>query len=166
LNSTKLSCFAIGCIYLFLALVFLISPIYGGEKNPTESNATFKDAAESVNASRSKKAVDHKIILYYFHMTVRCETCVKIENLTLEAVNEAFEKELRTGTIETKVINIDEDSNSHFDKDYKLHSQSVIISDVRGFNEKRWKNLEKIWDYVSDEEKFKEYIVNEITTYL
>jgi hypothetical protein len=165
LNSIKLSCFAIGCIYLFLALV-LISPIYGGEKNRTESTSTFKVAAESVNVSRSKEAADHKIIVYYFHMTVRCETCVKIENLTLEAVNEAFEKELRTGTIETKVINIDEDSNSHFDKDYKLRAQAVIVSDIAGLNERRWKNLEKIWDYVSDEEKFKEYIVNEIRAYL
>jgi hypothetical protein len=165
LNSSKLPGFAIVCIILFLVFV-LISPSYGGEKNRTESTVTFKDASESVNASKAKEAADHKIIVYYFHMTARCETCMKIEKFTLEAVNNTFAKELEAGAIQTKVINIDETANSHFEKDYKLRAQAVIVSDMAGFNERRWKNLEKIWDYVSDEEKFKEYIVNEIKAYL
>jgi len=89
-----------------------------------------------------------------------------IEKLTLEAVNEAFKKELGAGTIETKVINMDEVANSHFDKDYKLSAQAVIISEMTGSNERRWKNLDKIWDYVSDEHEFKEYIIDEVRAYL
>jgi hypothetical protein len=59
------------------------------------------------------------------------------------------------------VINIDKAANSHFDKDYKQRAQSVIISDMTGFNEKRWKNLDKIWEYVSYEIEFKKYIIDE-----
>jgi hypothetical protein len=149
-----------------LSLYLLIFPIYSSEKTQTDSSLAAKGPVDLVNTSKAKATTGHKIIVYYFHMAARCETCMKIEKLTLEAVNEAYKKELGAGTIETKVINIDEDANSHFDKDYKLRAQSVIISDVTGSNEQRWKNLEKIWDYVSDEIEFKKYIMDEINAYL
>jgi hypothetical protein len=142
------------------------SPAYGCEKNQTDPAVTAKGPGDLANTLKSKGTTDHKIIVYYFHMTARCETCMKIEKLTIEAVNEAFKKELGAGTIETKVINIDEAANSHFDKDYKLRAQAVIISDMAGSNEKRWKNLEKIWDYVSNEIEFKQYITDEVKAYL
>ena len=141
MNSNKIFGFLTTCITLLLLSV-LIFPIYGSEKKQTDPAA--KGSVELVDTTKAKKTTDHKIIVYYFHMAARCETCMKIEKLTLEAVNEAYKKELGAGTIETKVINIDEDVNGHFDKDYKLRAQSVIISDMTGFNEKRWKNLDKI----------------------
>jgi hypothetical protein len=164
LSSHKIFRFVIASIALLL-LYLLIFPIYGNEKKQTDSSLAVKGPVELVNISKAKATAGHKIIVYYFHMTARCETCMKIEKLTLEAVNEAFKKELGAGTIETKVINIDEDANSHFTKDYKLRAQAVIISDMAGSNEKRWKTLEKIWDYDSDEIEFKEYIIDEVKAY-
>jgi hypothetical protein len=165
LNFHKIFSFVITAIALLL-LSLILSPGYGSEKNQTDSVVTAKGPGDLANTLKAKATTDHKIIIYYFHMTARCETCMKIEKLTIEAVNEAFKKELGAGTIETKVINIDEAANSHFDKDYKLRAQAVIISDMAGSNEKRWKNLEKIWDYVSNEIEFKKYIIDEVKAYL
>jgi hypothetical protein len=152
-------------ISLTLLLGLLLSPIYAGENGQTDRAVTTKNPVEFVDVINKTEKL-HRIIVYYFHRTVRCETCIEIENLTLETVEEAFEKELSTGTIEIKVINMEEDVNSHFTKEYKLNVQSVIISDMAVSNEIRWKNLDKIWDYVSDKQEFKEYIIDEVRAYL
>ena len=164
MNLHKIFSFLIISITILLGV--LIFPVCGNEKKHTDSTIAVKGTEGPVNILKVKETTDNKIIVYYFHMTARCETCMAIEKLTLEAVDEAFEKELGTGIIETMVINMDEDANSHFTEDYKLSAQTVIISDMAGSNERRWKNLEKIWDYVSDEEEFKEYIIDEVRAYL
>jgi hypothetical protein len=152
-------------ISLNLLLGLFLSPIYGGENGQTDRAVTAKNPVEFVDVINKPEKL-HRIIVYYFHRMVRCETCIEIENLTLETVEEAFEKELSAGTIEIKVINMEEDVNSHFTKEYKLNIQSVIISDMAVSNEIRWKNLDKIWDYVSDKQEFKEYIIAEVRAFL
>jgi len=166
LNSQKIFFLLMVLIIILLTDAF-IPPGNDSEKEQYNSALTVKDPIGIVNANnKAEKTKSKRIIVYYFHRTIRCETCIEIEKLTIEAVNEAFEKELSTGTLELKVMNMEEDINSHFIKEYKLNVQSVILSDMDVSNEKRWKNLDKIWDYVSDEDEFKEYIINEIRAYL
>ena len=56
--------------------------------------------------------------------------------------------------------------NKHYDKDYKLYAQSVILSDVKDGKELRWLNLDKIWKLLNNDKAFQEYIAKEITGYL
>ena len=153
------------CVGL-LILVVLTYPTYSSEKGQTDPATIIKSSEESLNTVNPAQIKDHKIIVYYFHGTSRCATCRKIEKYTIEAVNESFEKELSSGIIQTKVINVEEKENAHFAKDYKLITKSVIISDMTGEVEKRWKNLEKVWELVLDEDVFKGYVVDEIKAYL
>jgi hypothetical protein len=107
-----------------------------------------------------------KVIVYYFHGEFRCQTCLKIEELTQKAVTGGFKKELAESKIEFKVLNIDLPQNAHFIKDYNLETKSVIISEYNGSKQVRWKNLPKIWDYYSNEIMFIKYIQGEIKKYL
>lgn len=146
----------------------LLSPAVSSENNQTDPALTLKKPVQidDANNNNSGRTQEQRIIIYYFYRTIRCETCIEIEKLTLEAVNEAFEKELSKGTVEIKIINMEEAENRHFADDYKLRAQSVIVSDMAVSNEMRWKILDKIWNYVSDEEEFKEYIIAEVRAYL
>jgi len=113
-----------------------------------------------------EKAHARKIIVYYFHGKVRCYTCKRIEQLTKDAVSDFFADEIKKGLIALQVIDVDKDENSHFTKDYQLFTRSVVVSDMVNGKEKRWKNLQKVWELVRDEKAFKEYIKSEITAYL
>lgn len=163
LGSNKISNHLVLCLSLLL-LVVLNYPAYGSEKD-TGSATAVTAPIESIDTLKSAEKKENRIIVYYFHGTSRCTTCKKIEKYTMEAINEAFEKELNAGTIQTKVINVEKKENTHFAEDYKLITKSVIVSEMAGSNETRWKNLEKIWEYVLDEEDFKEYIIDEIKAY-
>ncbi len=102
------------------------------------------------------------IIVYYFHTTQRCSSCIKIEKYTKEALQESFAKEIEKGIIELKVLNTDEKPNKHYIKDYNLYTKSIIISVLSKGKETKWGNLEKIWFYLNDEKEFKNYIKTEI----
>ena len=105
------------------------------------------------------------INVYYFHRTIRCPACEMIEALAQKAVEEGFADELAAGRIEWRIINLDEPENKHFEEDYRLPMQSVIVSEVRGGKEVRWKNLDKVWDLLNDDTGFVRYVQDEIRAY-
>jgi hypothetical protein len=116
--------------------------------------------------SISRAEISDKVIVYYFHTDYRCATCYKMQLYTKEAVGKYFASEIDAGMVELKVINTDEKENSHFLKDYQLYTKSVVVSLIREGEEKKYKNLAKIWDYVGDKDTFYEYIKTETSAYL
>jgi len=112
------------------------------------------------------KSQNKKVVVYYFHTTFRCQSCNMIEKFTKEAVEAGFANELKSGIVEMKIINVEEKGNEHFAKDYKLYTKSVIVSDVKDGKEITWKNLDKVWTLLRDQNKFIDYIQTEVKTSL
>lgn len=106
------------------------------------------------------------LTVYYFHRTLRCPSCIAIEAMAKEAVEEGFPVEVGSGRIVWKAVNVDEPADAHYDEDYGLSTQSVVLSDTRGGVEVRWKNLEAVWDLLDDREKFLEYVRLEVREFL
>jgi hypothetical protein len=103
-----------------------------------------------------------KVIVYYLHRTARCPSCEKIEKLSGETIKEKFAAELKSGAMEWQSLNLDEPGNAHFENDYKLQWQSVVLSEIKDGKETRWKNLDKVWDLLDDDGAFKKYIEDEV----
>jgi len=81
-------------------------------------------------------------------------------------MDEAFESEIAGGIIEVATLNVEDPGNRHFIEDYQLYTKSVIISDVSGQKETRWKNLKRVWELLGDEKSFKSYVQEEVKNYL
>ena len=114
----------------------------------------------------AKSASGTQVVVYYFHTTLRCPTCYKIEQYTQEVVEKYFDKEIKAGTISFKVVNVEQEKNQHYIKDYQLFSKAVVISMIKEGKEVKFNNLIKIWEYVRDKEKFYDYIKTETAKYL
>lgn len=149
-----------GKIMVLIAVIFLAS---GSLAYGEEGIGRNVDSARAVSSDLSKESL---VVVYYFHRAIRCSTCIKIESLTLEAVEMEFAQELNEGKVRIKILNMEEDQNSHFETDYQLSTQSVIISKVSEGVEIKWKNLDKIWKYVHNEDLFIGYIKSEVDAYL
>lgn len=106
------------------------------------------------------------VIVYYFHRTVRCPSCTLLEELTRDAVEIGFTRELDNGKVTMQAINVDEKDNEHFVDDYHLSVQSVVLSQVEHGKEKRWKNLDRVWTLLEDQEQLWEYLQKEIRSFL
>ena len=99
-----------------------------------------------------------KVIAYYFHGTARCPTCYKLEQYSKEAVDTNFKDVLASGKLEFRVVNIDDKGNEHYANDYQLYTKSLVLSLVKDGKEIKWKNMDKIWEYVGNKQKFMDYV--------
>ena len=109
---------------------------------------------------------ENKVIAYYFHGAVRCQTCRRIEAYAREALEAAFADELKSGKLVWRVVNVEEPSNKHFIRDYQLTTRSLVISDTRGGKQRAWKTLQRTWELVSNRPAFLEYVQTETRVYL
>jgi len=95
---------------------------------------------------------------YYFHGTARCPTCHKLEQYSKEAIEANFKDALASGKLEFKVVNVDDKGNEHYGSDYQLYTKSLILSLVKDGKEAKWVNLDKIWEYVGNKQRFIDYV--------
>jgi hypothetical protein len=112
------------------------------------------------------KPVAEKVYAYYFHGSIRCSTCYKLEQYSKEAIENNFKSQLASGKLEFRVINIEEKANAHFINDYQLYTKALVLSLVKDDKEVKSKNLNKIWQLVGSKDKFVEYIKVELANFL
>lgn len=131
----------------------------------TETKVEAPPAASQANPSAAEQPAQ-KVILYYFHGTMRCPTCKKFESFTNEVLQNDFLDAMKSETLEWRVVNVDLPENKHFVNDYQLYSKSIVIVKMRDGKQFEWKNLEKIWKLVGDKSIFMNYIKDEVNSYL
>jgi hypothetical protein len=107
-----------------------------------------------------------KVVVYYFHGTTRCPTCRKFEAFTGETLRQAFPEALRRRRLKWRVLNVDKPANEHFVSDYQLHTRAIVVAKIKDGKQAEWKNLDKIWELVSDKKVFVKYIQDEVSSYL
>ncbi len=122
-----------------------------------------------ITSSKALAVEDTKgahVVAYYFHGTMRCPTCYKLEQYSKEAIEASFKDALASGKLEFKVVNIEDKGNEHYGKDYQLYTKSLVLSLVKDGKEIKWKNMDKIWEYVGNKQKFIDYVKNGVADLL
>ena len=107
-----------------------------------------------------------KVAVYYFHNTIRCATCMRIEEYAEFAILAGFSKELKSGAIEWRVVNMQTPENRHFAEEFKLSMSSLVIVRFKNGKQVEWRNLEEIWEYVGDLTDFMKYVQKNIKALL
>lgn len=105
-------------------------------------------------------------VVFYFHGNARCTTCKTIEAYADEAVHAAFGEDLDDGTLQWRVVNIDEPANRHFIQDFQLVTRSVVLAEYRDGRVVRSKNLDQVWQLVRDKQRFVDYVQSETKAFL
>ncbi len=149
-------------IFKYVLLAFVgVSLVYWGY---TEVQGRSAGARTSGGASGSS---GRNVVAYYFHGNVRCQSCVDIERFSDEAIHEGFPKELESGLLKYEVVNIQKPENQHYFGDYELSSWALVLVEYKDGKQARWKNAEKVWEYVlGDPSKFHDYVKEEVRDFL
>ena len=142
-----------------------------GESVPAPENRPLKEPAtkqkeKAPSPLTEVKAQNSKVIAFYCHGNFRCTTCRAIEKYSGEAIEKYFSKELSTGKLEFKAVNVEEEENRHYIKDYQLFSRSLILVLFKDDKQVKWKNLKEVWIHVGDKEKFYQYVKDEVEGFL
>jgi len=95
-------------------------------------------ATESVAAVR----------VYYFHRTVRCGDCLRIDQMSSETLKETFHQELTDGHLEWRPTNLDLPENTHFMFDYDLNANELVVVRDDG-KQPVFNKLPEVWELVT-----------------
>jgi len=142
-----------------------VEPTPAPKSQPFKKPAT-KQKQETPSPLTEVKSQNSKVIAYYFHGTFRCPTCRTIEQYSLEAIQTYFAKELGSGKLEFRPVNIEEPENKHFIQDYQLVTRSLVLSLMSDGKETKWNNLADVWKLVRDKDKFFQYVKDEVEKFL
>lgn len=142
-----------------------------GNPRPTEPQPDQPEPKEdppvpAETAAATQAAAQTRVIAYYFHRSMRCPTCLSIEQQSREAIELTYNGELSAGTLEWHAVNIEEPGNEHFEKDFDLQSQSLVLVEMTGKQVARWKLLPRVWELVENPYGFQEYVVTEVAAFL
>lgn len=146
-----------------LTAIALAGPACAADKADADNDGQAKSRTTEAKADVKENGV---VDVYLFHGSYRCPSCNKMEELTLETIDESFAEQKKNGTVKFRHVNVEEDGNKHFVQDYNIRAISIILSNKSGGEEQEWKNLDKVWMLLRNEEKFKNYIAEEIKAYL
>ncbi len=107
-----------------------------------------------------------KIIAYYFHTTYRCPTCRRIEAYSREAIDTGFARELKEGSLEFRLVNVELPESQHFVQDYKLFTKSLVLVRMKDGKQVEWTNLGRVWELTGDRDAFLGYVQQGVRGYL
>jgi hypothetical protein len=143
---------------LFTALLLLVTAAL--------SNAAEKPDTKSETPTAATNAPSVQVIAYYFHGTLRCMECLKIERQARDIIEDTFKAEMAAKRVVFKPLNYDLPENAHFSVDYKLPCPSLVIVRRNSGKAEKWKLLEETWQLVGDTAKFNSYVTNEVAKLL
>jgi len=143
--------------WLGLVLAVLAGTLGAADKPSAKPSAPAMTPSASTNA---------EVVAYYFHGTIRCETCLKIEKQAREAIQRRFPSEMAARRLAFKSVNYEEPENAHYLKDYKLPCPSLVLVRPRGGGEQDWKVLGQTWEMVHIPPRLDLYIEEETREFL
>lgn len=111
-------------------------------------------------------ATAQEVIAYYLHGTVRCETCLMIEQLAKAVIEQQFSAELAMNRLAFTSVNYELPENAHFLTDYRLPCPSLVLVRRTGGKEEAWKLLADTWQLVHEPIKLNAYVETEVRHFL
>ncbi len=101
-----------------LWILLLITTLFSSCQNGQQSGDS-KDAGV--------KPDDSSIHVYYFHSSIRCETCIAVDEHTHQYLRELFPEEMKKGEITFRSINIDKDDAGALVHKYQIYGQTMLF---------------------------------------
>jgi len=126
--------------------------------DPSSSHVPGTLAAQDLSPNR--------IIVYYFHRTIRCVGCINVEEASFETVSNDFEREIGEGILEWRSVNIDEPENAHFIDKYNLYYQELVFVELRDGVEARWDDIAEVWRHWNSKPTVRTVVRDELKLWL
>jgi hypothetical protein len=106
------------------------------------------------------------IMVYYFHRTARCPTCITIELNAHQVIQDHFQNQIADGRLIWMPINVDEPGGEEFEKEFDVGFSSLVAAKIVDGNCIEYKKLNEVWTLLSDWEGFSKYVRDEINGFL
>lgn len=141
----------------------------GGGCCPLVATLAVNPAPSSTGSATNQSTAEitaPPVIAYYFHGTVRCETCVVIEGMVRAVIENEFKAELEAKQLLFLPLNYDLPENAHFLADYKLPCPSLVLVRQQEGAKEQWKLLGDAWQLAHDPAKLNRFVETEVRAFM
>jgi hypothetical protein len=132
-----------------VALGLIASALAGCASDPGEPLASRTEL-------RPEKAKSPQAVVYYMHRTFRCATCLAIEKMTRQVLDEQFAGEMASGRLEFRTADFWVDEQ--LARKYDVSNVSVVVVNMNGGKEASHQKLDRVWDLHANPDEFKAYV--------
>lgn len=155
---------AVLLLFVAVSLVYLVAGNRKDQTAPAVGTADSGAAPAAVSSTGPPPAA--RVIAYYFHGTIRCRTCLAIENTAHEVLRAEFADEFADGTLEWRTVDMEDPDNERFVEGFELAAAGLVLAEERGGTVIRWENLEEVWSLIGEEERFGAYVAGHTRAFL
>jgi hypothetical protein len=106
------------------------------------------------------------VIVYYFHGTARCDTCLLIEALSQSVVESQFSDDVAANRITFMTVDYDLPENAHFVTDYQLPCPSPVLVRQSERGQEDWMLLGDAWSLVDEPALLMDYVRTKVSAVL
>lgn len=142
-------------VLAFLAILIVLILVGSSKKTDDKS---WSKSAENPNPAE-------KVEVAYFHSSARCYSCVALEEYAEKVIKNNFQDELTSGVLTFTAYNVEHEENKEIIEKYQARTSSLFINAIYN-GEDHIKEDVASWRYISDENKFNNYFIKEINSYL
>jgi thiol-disulfide isomerase/thioredoxin len=103
-----------------------------------------------------------RVVIYYFHPTFRCTSCLLAESLAHQVVQEHWNDALDQGVLQWRLANIDLPENQSLTRLFAVDSSAVVAASVRDGKPVRWEKISQVWEQVQEPDTFRGRIHGQI----
>jgi hypothetical protein len=89
--------------------------------------------AQTSDNTNFANELSEEVQVYYFHNTKRCATCNAVENETKIALELFYSEEMKSGTIDFKSLNLEDEEGKEMAKALKVSGQTLLV--IKGENQ-------------------------------
>ena len=86
------------------------------------------ESNDKIEKSVQSEPSKNHVAVYDFHTDHPCESCITIENLTKETLNENFSSNMKDSTITFTLINVDSPENQVMAEEYDAFGTALMIT--------------------------------------
>jgi hypothetical protein len=127
---------------------------------------TAPNAHVSTASIQSAPSLKLRVVIYYFHPTLRCTSCLLAESLAHQVVREQWKDAVDQGVLQWRLANIDLPENQSLTRLFEVDSSAVVVASVRDGKPVRWEKISKVWEHVQQPDTYGELIHQQITKLL
>jgi len=107
-----------------------------------------------------------RVVATYFHRTLRCQTCLRIEALARFDVTDVMADDVASGQLAWRLVDFQAEENAHFAEAYELDGPSLVVTLEAGGEVVKWTRLDRVWELYGDVAAFDAYVLGAVEQYL
>ncbi len=107
----------------YLSIIFIVFSLLSACNNSENKEIQEKNIVTTLNDSITENTIQ----VYYFHGSIRCHTCVSVDENTHQYIEDLFPVKFDKGDIVFKSINIDKSECPDLIEKYQIYGQTLLF---------------------------------------